>query len=316
MLARDYLRALRIRRKVAMEVDDLLSNYDAIVSPTKPLTSVPFGEEKGSDVSPAPRNTVSSLANLAGLPAISVPNGFGDHNLPTGLRFTGRAYRENTVLALARRYQSLTAWHLEHPGGGGVIRRMAMVMIFDVARWLLQIGMIRRMARVLIFDGKLYEDVREGQTATIEALVVVLLGGMSIALGLILGVASENSLEGRGIILLRSLSAAVAGWIAVSLLGTIIGRLVRRKTVLTHMLRTVGYANAPGIFSFVIVVESVNHALALMLLYPLILGWTVLAISQAISRSIDMPFSVGLWAGLVGILIMVSIRNVFTSVLL
>ena len=115
VLARDYLRALRIRRKVAIEVDDLFSNYDAIVSPTKPLTSVPFGEEKGSDVSPAPRNTVSALANLAGLPAISVPNGFGDHNLPTGLRFTGRAYRENTILALARRYQSLTGWHLKHP---------------------------------------------------------------------------------------------------------------------------------------------------------------------------------------------------------
>ena len=175
--------------------------------------------------------------------------------------------------------------------------------------------MIKRMARVLIFDGQLYEDVREGQTATIEALAVVLLGGMSIALGLILGVASENELAGRGVIVLRSLSAAVAGWIAVSLLGTVIGRLVRRKTVLTHMLRTVGYANAPGIFTIVIVVAASNQSFALML-NALILGWIVLTISQAISRSIDMPFSVGLWAGLVGILIMVSIRNVFTSVLL
>ncbi len=175
--------------------------------------------------------------------------------------------------------------------------------------------MIKRMARVLIFDGQLYEEVREGQTATLEALAVVLLGGMSIALGLILGVASENDLAGRGAIVLRSLSAAAAGWIAVSLLGTVIGRLVRRKTVLTHTLRTVGYANAPGIFTIVIVVAASNQSFALML-NALILGWTVLAISQAISRSIDMPFSVGLWAGLVGILIMISIRNVFTSVLL
>lgn len=175
--------------------------------------------------------------------------------------------------------------------------------------------MIKRMARVMIFDGRLYEDVREGQTATLEALAVVLLGGMSIALGLILGVASDNDLAGRGVVLFRSLSAAIAGWIAVSLLGMVIGRLVRRETVLTHMLRTVGYANAPGIFTIVIVVASSNQSFALML-NALILGWTVLAMSQAISRSIDMPFSVGLWAGLVGILIMVQIRNVFTSVLL
>ena len=80
--------------------------------------------------------------------------------------------------------------------------------------------MIKRMARVLIFDGRLYEDVREGQTATLEALAVVLLGGMSIALGLILGVASDNELVGRGVIMLRSLSAAIVGWMAVSLLAT------------------------------------------------------------------------------------------------
>ena len=175
--------------------------------------------------------------------------------------------------------------------------------------------MIKRMARVMIFDGQLYEDVREGQTATLEALAVVILGGMSIALGLILGVASENDLAGRGVILFRSLSAAIAGWMAVSLLAMVIGRLLRRKTTLTHTLRAVGYANAPGIFTIVIVVASSNQSFALML-NALILIWVMLAMSQAISRSIDMPFSVGLWTGMVGILIMVVITRVFTSVLL
>ncbi len=175
--------------------------------------------------------------------------------------------------------------------------------------------MIKRMARVLKFDGSAYEEALESDTATLEALAIVLLGGISIAMGVILGAASENNLEGRGLILLRSLSAAIAGWMAVSLLALGIGRLVRRKTTLTQTLRTVGYANAPGIFTIVIVVASVNQSFALML-NALILGWIVLAISQAVSRSIDMPFSVGLWTGLVGILIMVAIRNVFTSALL
>lgn len=175
--------------------------------------------------------------------------------------------------------------------------------------------MIKRMARVLIFDGQLYEEVREGQTATLEALAVVLLWGTSITLGLILGVASDNNLEGRGAILLRSLSAAVAGWIAVSLLATAIGRLLRRKTILTHTLRTVGYATAPGIFNFVIVVAASNQSFAFML-NALILIWVMLTMSQAISRSIDMPFSVGLWTGMVGIVIMVVITRVFMNALL
>ena len=115
VLAKDYIRALRIRRKIAVSIDALLSKYDALVSPTKLITSVPLNEEKGSDSAPAPRNMVSDVGNLAGLPAISVPSGLGDHNLPTGIRFTGRAYEEESVLAIARAYQSLTTWHQLHP---------------------------------------------------------------------------------------------------------------------------------------------------------------------------------------------------------
>ena len=175
--------------------------------------------------------------------------------------------------------------------------------------------MIKRMASAMLFEGRLYEDVRGEPTAVLEALAVVLLWGMSIGLGLILGVASDNDLEGRVVILLRSLSAAAAGWIAVSLLAMGLGRLLRRKTLLTHTLRTVGYATAPGVFNFVIVVAAINESFAFML-NAFILIWVMLTMSQAISRSIDMPFSVGLWAGMVGIVVMVVITRVFTSVLL
>jgi Asp-tRNA(Asn)/Glu-tRNA(Gln) amidotransferase A subunit family amidase len=44
-----------------------------------------------------------------------VPNGIGDRGLPTSLQFMGRAYEENTILAAARAYQSLTDWHRRHP---------------------------------------------------------------------------------------------------------------------------------------------------------------------------------------------------------
>ena len=58
---------------------------------------------------------MGAIGNGAGLPAVCVPNGFSDDGLPTSLQFMGRVYEENTVLAAARVWQSLTDWHLQHP---------------------------------------------------------------------------------------------------------------------------------------------------------------------------------------------------------
>ncbi|MBI3462676.1 MAG: amidase, partial [Planctomycetes bacterium] len=53
--------------------------------------------------------------NAAGIPAISVPNGFGERGLPTGLQLVGRAFDENRLLTLAQAYQMHTDWHTKHP---------------------------------------------------------------------------------------------------------------------------------------------------------------------------------------------------------
>ena len=44
-----------------------------------------------------------------------MPNGFGIKGLPTGIQFTGRAWGEARLLALARAYQQATDWHTRHP---------------------------------------------------------------------------------------------------------------------------------------------------------------------------------------------------------
>jgi aspartyl-tRNA(Asn)/glutamyl-tRNA(Gln) amidotransferase subunit A len=82
VLAKDYLRALRVRGVVALETDRLLSGYDAIVSPTAHGVVGPIDEQPDSSRA----EPVGALGNLAGLPAISVPNGFSDEGMPTGLR--------------------------------------------------------------------------------------------------------------------------------------------------------------------------------------------------------------------------------------
>lgn len=112
----DYLRALRLRRQIRLQIDDLLSRYDAVVHPTSLVVARPLGGgiEPGAMLGRR-RTEITAIGNLAGLPAISVPNGFGERNLPTGLQIVGRAGAENTIIAIANAYQARTDWHRQHP---------------------------------------------------------------------------------------------------------------------------------------------------------------------------------------------------------
>lgn len=111
----DYLRALRIRRKAMRSLDELLAGFDAIVAPAMPYVAIPlsdrfdtwFGKERGP--------SLGAAGNLCGVPSISVMNGFGARNLPTGLEFMGRAGSEALLIELAERYQAETDWHTRHP---------------------------------------------------------------------------------------------------------------------------------------------------------------------------------------------------------
>ena len=115
--AQDYIRALRIRGKVARIADEVMSGYDAVVGPTRPVTATPIDQDFRGVVAGTARDTMGAVGNSAGLPAISVPSGFSDEGLPTGVQFMGRAYDENRILAVARAYQSITDWHTQHPPG-------------------------------------------------------------------------------------------------------------------------------------------------------------------------------------------------------
>jgi aspartyl-tRNA(Asn)/glutamyl-tRNA(Gln) amidotransferase subunit A len=109
------LRAMRLRGVMAKAIDKILSSFDAIVAPTKRRVASPIDREFRRSVPGIAKDIMSAVGNGAGLPAISVPSGFTDSGLPTGIQFMSRAFNENTLLAVAHRYQSLTDWHLRHP---------------------------------------------------------------------------------------------------------------------------------------------------------------------------------------------------------
>src|SRR5207248_1803531 len=111
-LAVDYLDAMRLRAGMKRALDGLYAKYDALVSPSRSTVAFPInvdfteaypGFTGGPPVIPA--------GNLAGQPAVSVPNGFGPNNLPTGIQFTGRAWSEARLLTIAHAYQQATDWH-------------------------------------------------------------------------------------------------------------------------------------------------------------------------------------------------------------
>ncbi|TVR76832.1 MAG: amidase [Sphaerobacteraceae bacterium] len=111
----DYLRAMRIRTHIIAEIDTLFSRYDAIVHPSFDMVAAPlegsFEEYRGG----RRWTTLSAAGNLTGIPAITVPNGFGDRNLPTGVQFVGRAGEDGRLLSVARAYQQQTSWHTRFP---------------------------------------------------------------------------------------------------------------------------------------------------------------------------------------------------------
>ena len=115
ILAKDYLKAVRLRAVMAREIDRVLEGYDALVAPGRINEAPVLGQEFRSAIGATAKDVMGAIGNGAGLPAVCVPNGFGVRGLPTSIQFMGRAWEENTVLAAARAYQSLTDWHTRHP---------------------------------------------------------------------------------------------------------------------------------------------------------------------------------------------------------
>ncbi len=118
--ATQYLRAQRVRTLVVNEVGTLLRRYAALVLPAIPVVAPAIGQPtvtlggRPGDARGAVTRLVR-LINFVGLPAITVPCGFGADGLPVGLQVVGRAMDEPTVLAIAHAYERATPWHTRRP---------------------------------------------------------------------------------------------------------------------------------------------------------------------------------------------------------
>jgi aspartyl-tRNA(Asn)/glutamyl-tRNA(Gln) amidotransferase subunit A len=109
----DYTTALRIREILQKKMIELFDSYDVLATATQPVAATPLSLNLVTGLSfPDP---LGAIGNLCGLPAITVPCGFTDKNLPIGLQFVGRAGDDAAVLQAGRIFQQFTNWHRKHP---------------------------------------------------------------------------------------------------------------------------------------------------------------------------------------------------------
>ncbi len=113
--AHDYIRAQRIRRHIAAVMDDLTGAFDALIGPTLGVVASGLHDDFEYMLPGAFPQPINFAGNLAGLPAITIPNGFGQGHLPTGIQFVGRTFAENGVLDAAHALQMRTDWHTRRP---------------------------------------------------------------------------------------------------------------------------------------------------------------------------------------------------------
>ena len=96
-----YLKALKVRRRIADDFDQAFGKVDALLTPTAPSAAFGLGENAADPVAMYLNDVFTVPADLAGLPAISVPAGLSD-GLPLGLQIIGRAFDEATVLRVGQ----------------------------------------------------------------------------------------------------------------------------------------------------------------------------------------------------------------------
>ena len=110
-----YLKAQQVRTLILRDYDQAFERADVVAMPTSPTPAFKLGERVADPLQMYLADVFTVSANLAGLPAISVPCGFTADRLPIGLQLTGRRFDETTLLRIADAYERDTDWWQKAP---------------------------------------------------------------------------------------------------------------------------------------------------------------------------------------------------------
>ena len=106
-----YKKAQQVRTLIKGDFDKAFERVDAILTPTSPTPAFKIGEKTDDPLQMYLSDIFTISANLAGIPAISIPCGFTDGKLPVGLQILGKHFDEERILQTAYAYEQATEWH-------------------------------------------------------------------------------------------------------------------------------------------------------------------------------------------------------------
>lgn len=110
-----YLRALKVRRLIKNDFSKVFKEVDLLLTPTSPTPAFKIGEKIQNPVQMYLSDVYTISANLAGVPAVSLPCGFSKGGLPIGMQFIGKEFDEKTLIKLASFFQENTDFHKRIP---------------------------------------------------------------------------------------------------------------------------------------------------------------------------------------------------------
>jgi aspartyl-tRNA(Asn)/glutamyl-tRNA(Gln) amidotransferase subunit A len=111
-----YLKAQKVRALITNDFVRAFGEVDLLLSPTTPTAAFGLGDKTEDPITMYLNDIYTIGANLAGLPAMSIPCGFAG-GLPVGVQLIGPHFGEAKLLNAAHRFQLETDWHLKAPSG-------------------------------------------------------------------------------------------------------------------------------------------------------------------------------------------------------
>lgn len=110
-----YLRALKVRTLIKQDFDRVFKEFDCVLTPTSPSVAFKIGEKIKDPLQMYLSDIYTISANLAGIPAISLPCGFTKGGMPVGLQILSRGMGEEILYRVAHTYEQNTPWHKMKP---------------------------------------------------------------------------------------------------------------------------------------------------------------------------------------------------------
>ncbi len=110
-----YLKAQKVRTRIREDFDKAFGACDLVVTPTSPTAAFKIGEKMDDPLSMYLSDIYTIPANLAGLPAMSIPCGFSKNSLPIGMQILAKPFDEETIFRAAYTFEQNTEFHKQKP---------------------------------------------------------------------------------------------------------------------------------------------------------------------------------------------------------